>query len=408
MTRLLFPILLVAIFVTSCQTTTTKQVQDTLALTPGSWRFNMSTKDTFIPLRFEIDSTLSLTIVNSDERISVSDVQITGDSIRIRLPRFDSEFIGKIQSPTQITGSWHNYLRKDYSIPFEAFYVGQPSDNIRPISEALKYEVWFSPGTEDEYKALGLFHIYGEEIHGTFLTETGDYRYLQGVNSAETFNLSCFDGSHLFAFNGEYKGDSIINAEFRSGKHWTEPWIGVRNDSFELSHPDSLTYLLPGFETITTELIDLNGEISTLGQDDFKDHVTILQIFGSWCPNCYDENVFYNQLYKEYHEQGLNIIPIAFERTDDFNKNVEAVQNQFDEIGIAYPAFIGGKASKSVASEKFSMLNEIISFPTSIYLDKEGIVRKVHTGFYGPGTGIYFDNYTRETRRFIEYLLSEL
>ncbi|MFT5183989.1 MAG: thiol-disulfide isomerase/thioredoxin [Flavobacteriales bacterium] len=407
MSRLSFHILFIAIILASCQSNRTEQINPNLSLTPGSWRLNMISNESFIPLRFELDSALALTIVNSDERIIVQDIQINNDSIRIRLPRFDSEFIGKIHSTTQITGNWHNYLRTDYSIPFEAFYVGRTAPSDRPATSTTKYEVWFSPGSEDEYKALGLFHIFGEELHGTFLTETGDYRYLQGTNSTANFNLSCFDGSHLFAFNGEYKGDSIINGTFRSGKHWTEPWIGVKNESYELAHPDSLTYLLPGFETITADLIDLQGEITTLDQSDYLGHVTILQIFGSWCPNCYDENVFYNELYKDYNKRGLNIIPIAFERTDDFNQNVEAVQKQFKEIGITYPAFIGGKANKTIASKKFPMLNKIISFPTSIYLDKHGIVRKIHTGFYGPGTGIYYDNYTRETRAFLEELLSE-
>lgn len=367
----------------------------------------MTTNDTFIPLRFNIDSTLTLTIINSEEQIEVKDVRIEGDSIRIKMPRFDSEFIGLINSPTNITGHWYNYLREDYSIPFDASFIGKATPIQQPNGDELKYEVWFSPNTDDEYKALGLFHVIDGEIHGTFLTETGDYRYLQGVATPSSFNLTCFDGSHLFGFTGEFKNDSIVNGVFLSGKHWSEPWIGVKNDTFELADPDSLTYLLPGYSTITTELVDFNGEISTLDAEQLEDQVTIIQIFGSWCPNCYDEHLFYKELYADYHDRGLNIIPIAFERTNDFAKNVAAVQNQFEEIGIQYPAYIGGKANKTVASEKFPMLNKIISFPTSIYLDKKGKVRKIHTGFYGPGTGVYYESYTRETRIFLEQLLDE-
>jgi thiol-disulfide isomerase/thioredoxin len=407
MHRLTALLLIIALSFASCNNDAVETENITLPLSNGSWRMTMTINDTFIPLRFNIDSTLTITIVNSDEEIAVKNVSINGDSIRIRMPRFDSEFVGVINSPTNISGHWYNYLRDDYSIPFDASFIGKYKTIEHPIGEEIKYEVWFSPNTEDEYKALGLFHVIDDEIHGTFLTETGDYRYLQGVRTPSSFNLTCFDGSHLFGFTGDFKNDSIVNGVFLSGKHWSEPWIGVKNDTFELANPDSLTYLLPGHTTITTELVDFNGEISTLGSNELENQVTIIQIFGSWCPNCYDEHVFYKELYADYHNRGLNIIPIAFERTNDFAKNVASVKNQFEEIGILYPAYIGGKASKTEASEKFPMLNKIISFPTSIYLDKKGKVRKIHTGFYGPGTGVYYESYTRETRIFLEQLLAE-
>jgi hypothetical protein len=53
------------------------------------------------------------------------------------------------------------------------------------------------------------------------------------------------------------------------------------------------------------------------------------------------------------------------------------------------------------------MLNKIISFPTTIIIDKKGIVRQIHTGFSGPGTGEYYNKFVEEFTRFMEKLEKE-
>jgi hypothetical protein len=50
------------------------------------------------------------------------------------------------------------------------------------------------------------------------------------------------------------------------------------------------------------------------------------------------------------------------------------------------------------------MITKIKSYPTSIIIDKSGNVVKIHTGFYGPSTGKYYDDYTHE----MESLMTEL
>ncbi|HRD38300.1 MAG TPA: TlpA family protein disulfide reductase, partial [Bacteroidia bacterium] len=63
-----------------------------------------------------------------------------------------------------------------------------------------RYEVTFNAGTSDAYKAVGIFKQSGSKVTGTFLTETGDYRYLEGAVQNSNMSLSCFDGSHAFLF----------------------------------------------------------------------------------------------------------------------------------------------------------------------------------------------------------------
>lgn len=379
--------------------------ESTLSLKTGQWLLLMDIGETQIPLRLALDSQGVFTFTNGEEVIAVTDAHITMDSLHIVMPRYNSAFIGKAENDSTIIGVWYNYDKEDYSIPFAAFHQSNPAKS-QGDSETYKYEVWFSPGPDAQH-AIGLFDRTEDRVTGTFLTETGDFRFLEGDWKNDQINLSCFDGAHMFLFTGETSGDSISNGQFYSGKHWQEPWIGALNPDAELTHPDSLTYLLPGFETVEFSVSNATGDTIEFTAEDYQDKVTIIQIFGSWCPNCYDENEYYADLYGRCDDPALQIIPVAFEVTDDLKASKAAVNKQFEEIGITYPAYFAGKRSKQKSSEMFSMLNKIISYPTSIFIDKQGKVRKIHTGFYGPGTGIYYEEYVATTDKFVMGLLAE-
>ena len=386
---------------------TNLSLSDTLL--PGTWSIDYHINDsTSIPVRLEISDKQVFTIVNHSERIEIDSVIMNQDSLSLIMPIFDSDFQAIITDSSSFSGVWTNHLRTDYHIPFDAKFIS--SEYIKEASpkSKLKYDVTFSPNNiEETTKAIGLFHDGDSYSFGTFITETGDYRFLEGSIEDNRLQLSCFDGSHLFDFHGTIKDDSIVDGKFYSGKHWYEPWTAeLRNDA-SLRDPDSITYLVDGHQTIEFGAHNLKGDSIMFTKETYQDKVTIVQIFGSWCPNCLDENVFYKDLFEKYHNEGLEIIPVAFELGDDFSDYVNQVEKHFNDLEMPYQAFIGGKAKKSITSEKFSMVNRIISYPTSFFIDKRGEVRKIHTGFYGPGTGDYYKNYVMETKTFVEELLQE-
>ena len=53
------------------------------------------------------------------------------------------------------------------------------------------------------------------------------------------------------------------------------------------------------------------------------------------------------------------------------------------------------------------MLKDIIGFPTTIIIDKKGDVRKIHTGFSGPGTGEHYIEFISEFEKLTNDLLAE-
>jgi thiol-disulfide isomerase/thioredoxin len=141
--------------------------------------------------------------------------------------------------------------------------------------------------------------------------------------------------------------------------------------------------------------------------EKYKNKVTIIQIMGTWCPNCMDETKVLSDFYNKYNSRGMEVIGLAFETTSDFEKASKDVSNHKKHFNAQYEFLIAGQSGTKNASAALPMLNQVMSFPTTIFIDKKGVVRKISTGFYGPSTGSYYSRYIEQTSDFIEKLLVE-
>ena len=117
-----------------------------------------------------------------------------------------------------------------------------------------------------------------------------------------------------------------------------------------------------------------------------------------------DETRFFNELYKTYNQQGLEIIGIYFERFKSFDRNAKAVQRLSNDLGVEYTTLVAGLKSSETIDRVLYMLNHVMSYPTAIFIDREGNVRKIHTGFAGPGTSEY-TQYVEKTTTLVEEMV---
>ncbi len=379
----------------------------------GNWRVEMDINGH--PLPFVMDllkkgSEWSVIVENGEERIAVDDIRFSGDSIFIRMPLYDSEFKGLYRNG-EILGHWYNHLKgPSYKIPFKAS-VGEQErfdTSIPPAKDVSgTWEVHFSEGEEKAYNAIGVFEQLEDGLtHGTFITETGDYRFLEGRVQGDSLKLSSFDGSHAFLFTAAIS-DTGMEGQFWSGTHWKEPWRAVRNPDFALRNPDSLTFLREGHTMVDFKFPDLNGDLVSPSDPRFKGKPLMIQVMGSWCSNCVDETRLLNEFYQEYNDRGLEVIALAFEKYEDTTKAIAGLKRYRDVLGVPYPILYGGMANKEVAMTKLPFLDHMMSYPTCIIVDHTGKVRRIHTGYYGPGTGAHHTAFRRELRSFLERLLLE-
>ncbi len=378
----------------------------------GAWHLSLDIGEEQLPMDLELlhnGATWSAVILNADERIEVQDLQVTADSLIMRMPLFDSDFKAEFKSPTQMTGIWTNYLKSpDYKIPFIATSGETPRFPHDKATAQLtgNWEVRFSPDTDDEYPAIGSFTQVDDHLSGTFITETGDYRFLEGVVDGDSLKLSCFDGSHAFLFKAQVNGNTM-SGQFWSGTHWNEPWVAARNEEIALTHPDSLTYLKEGYEMINFSFTDIDGHEVSPMNPEYKNKVVLVQVMGSWCPNCVDETRLLNEAYHAYNTDGLEVVALAFEKEKEPAKAKHSLVRFKNALDIEYPIAHAGYAAKDSAAAALPFLNHVMSYPTCIVIDKKGIVRKIRTGFYGPGTGDHYTLYKQEFMEFVEALLEE-
>ena len=387
-----------------------KEVEKPVFLKTGFWRGTIETQNQSIPFNFNIHKTgdrIQITLINGKETINIDEVSLLDDSLSFTMHIFDAEIKARIFNDS-LKGYYKKNFATDYSLPFEA--VHGKNTRFDPVKNNTdfngKWETIFTNSEGDQNSGIGLFELNDTIFTGTFLTTTGDYRYLEGYASKDTMYLYSFDGDHLYKFRGVKSADTI-HGEFWSGKTGYKKFKAFKNESIELPDAYGLTYLKKGYEKIDFSFKDLQGNLVSLKDPRFQNKVVVVQILGTWCPNCMDETRFLADWYRKNKHRGVEIIGLAYERKPDFAYATSRVKKMKEIMGVDYEVLIAGVSTTESASESLPMLNEIISFPTSIVIDKNGSVRKIHTGFNGPATGKYYDNFVQEFNSLMDTLMKE-
>ncbi|MFD2161406.1 TlpA disulfide reductase family protein [Paradesertivirga mongoliensis] len=382
----------------------------------GIWRAVLETSNgTEIPFNFELsgpDDSPTIHIINGKDRFKVENITRTADSLFVKLPLFDSEIRAKFSSDG-LQGKWIKYLpNKHPAMKFSAepgvewrFFE---EENLTPeVDIQGRWSTIFKdPAGSDSTLAVGEFTYEGKKLTGTFLTSTGDYRFLEGTIRDNKVYLSTFDGSNAYLFTGTIKNDRIVDGKFHSGLTSIENWQAEKDQNASLPDAYSLTKLKPGENRISFTFPDLEGNKVSLSDPRFRNKVVIIQFLGSWCPNCMDETAFLAPFYREYKTKGVEIVGLAYERSSDFQTAKTRVQQLKQRFNIGYPLLVTGFTNKEVLKSMPS-LNEFKAFPTTIIIDKKGLVRTIHTGFSGPGTGKHYTDLTAEFEKRIQLLLKE-
>ncbi|KAA1243353.1 peroxiredoxin [Aquimarina sp. RZ0] len=378
----------------------------------GPWKASLEMQDAMqLPFLFEVFDDQTLKIFNAEETIGVDEIEIKGDSVFINFPVFEGYIAARFIDSTTISGS---FIKEslDRIVPFKAVYGVKDRFEIisKPAADITgSWETVFSKNSdEDRYIAKGIFKQHGNVVTGTFRTTTGDYRYLEGVLNKNELQLSTFDGAHAFLFTAKVT-DSILDGYFYSGNHWKEPFLAKRNEQYQLPSEDSLTFIKEGYDKLAFSFPDYKGNQISLADKRFKDKVTIVQIMGTWCPNCMDETKYFVSYYNQNKDKDIAFVALAFEYAKTPEKAFKSIEKLRAKLQVEYPILLAqyGSSDKQKAQEKLPMLNHILSYPTTIFIDKKGAVRKIHTGFNGPATGQKYKDYKNEFESFVNQLLKE-
>ncbi|MFZ4860707.1 peroxiredoxin family protein [Sphingobacterium sp. Mn56C] len=389
-----------------------------LTLKTGRWNASILRADgVAIPFEFFVDKEAEKTVlyvVNGEERIKTPDIVQVNDSLLIQMPVFESAFRVKLQGNNRLSGVWiKGGADKDLQMPFEATAGKARFGNAVPASGRVSHQVegkwrvsFLRNGQPDKAPSVGEFTQKGNVVRGAVLTTSGDFRYLDGIIQGDSLMLSTFDGIHAMVFKAAINGDTL-KGNFYSSNAAATVWQAVKDDSALVEAP--ITTVKPGSDgKLNFSFTDLQGHTVSMADARFKNKVVVVQIMGSWCPNCMDEMAYFSDYYKKNKDRGVEFVALAYELSTDVErskKSLEKFEKQFD---VQYPILNTGVTVRDPerTAKTLPQITDIKVFPTSIILDKTGTIHEINTAFYGPGTGLYYEKYKMQFENTINALLN--
>jgi peroxiredoxin len=387
----------------------------------GSYRVVLQTPGGELPFGLELvqkESKVVGYLVNGQERLLLREVKITGPHLEIRMPGYENVlsadatgdqlkgeiFLVKLGGKNQHV-PLHASLGEKYRFFPSPAAVGKAGVSGADVSG--RWAVNFIDDSGAAEAAVGEFSQSHDAVNGTFLTTTGDHRFLAGQVKGDEVYLSTFDGAHVFLYKAKIAPDGKLAGDFWSGMAFHEKWTAKRDAGAQLPDAYGLTVMRAGVKHFDFAFPDLSGKTVSSSDPQFRGKVLIVALAGSWCPNCHDEAAFLAPLYKDYRGKGLEIVSLMFEHFGDFPRAAEATQRFRQHYGIEYTTLIAGISDKDEAAKKLPMLQSFVAFPTTIFIDRKGNVRKIHTGYSGPATGDHYIQFVSEVKATLDQLLAE-
>lgn len=377
------------------------------ALSAGSWRFELKTANAVIP--FIIDFKLARgkytgTLHNGKEKIKLNGIQIKNKNVSIPLQTYEVSLEMEQPKEGRMIGL---LVRHNKNPKVETPVLAVFNEKERFPEEKSKAAIdlngrWaVSLTDESDKKDTGVlvFEQKGNNLNGSILTPTGDYRYIEGFVSGSEFEAASFDGVYNYLVKGTVDKDGKLVASILSNS--ITKIEGKKDPKAEL--PDA--YKQTQVESINFTFPNLAGKNVSLSDKKFKNKPVIIQFFGSWCPNCLDEMNYLIPWYKENRNSGVEIVALSFERSlekDEARKQLSKLQKKKK---IPYTLLIAGYTSEDKPMEKVPGLKNFISFPTTVFLNKKHEVVKVHAGFTGPSTGEFYTKWKTEFNQTVNEIL---
>jgi thiol-disulfide isomerase/thioredoxin len=392
----------------------------------GSWRAVLASPGGELPFELEIsqeEGSLQAVAITATERVPFSSVTVDGQQVELAFSWYDSEINAELAADGDtLTGTWRRTSPDsgNSTLPFaasrgKASRFRDPADTgvTTGAAQALPHvggywavEFQDEDGSEP---ARGEFRQQDTTVTGTFLTPTGDYRYLEGSYEEGLLRLSTFDGAHAFLFHARAQEDGTLEGDFWSRDSYHATFTARQMDRAETVLPDAweLVGLTNDEHRFGFNFPDLNGQPVSLEDPRFADKVVLVNIFGSWCPNCNDEAPLLADWHRRYGPQGLEIVGLAYEFSGDPERDRTMVRRFAERYGLEYTLLLAGISDKAKAAATLPDLSAVIAYPTSIFIGRDGRVRKIHSGFNGPGTGVHHEELVQELENTLKTLLAE-
>lgn len=378
----------------------------------GRWRAWLDTPGGELPFDMVLqrDAIGWQAVITNGEQVIHVPASVGNGAVTIPFDHYDATITAKLDpAGTRLDGAWKKRTAQGWSeLPFHATAGYKPrfevSSERMPVDCDRIKGRWSVAFSKADAPAVGQFDCRNHDglVRGTFLTPTGDYGYLLGAFDGSRLQLSSFDGSHAFLFDARVQADGSLSGDFWSRDVWHETWLATRDGAAALPNAFEQTRATGPADLSRLRFRDVNGEMRSVSE--FGGKAILLEVFGTWCPNCHDASEFLNELHARFEPKGLRVVGLAFELTGDFDRDARQVRRFAERHGTKYPVLLAGTSDKDAAAQALPMIDGLKAYPSFILLDAQGSVRMIYTGFSGPATGEAF----QQLKRLFEQQVSNL
>ena len=337
-----------------------------------------------------------------DEKNPIPEISRNGDSLTLGFSEYSAE-IRAVWNGSQLVGHYLR-IRSDgtKSLHFTASPEMKSSNQGDPSPPSLQisgnYQVLFQAQDKVDATTAAKFWTKDGAIYGTFIAPDGDYGLLAGKPSGTRIQLSRFTGWQAIAIVLEQDAGMWSGTFYAASNAKPRPFILQSRADLNIPPPPSMR---TGMKNPKAEFafsgVSLSGETLRDSDERFKGKALIVDIMGTWCHNCLDESPVLQQLQEQFGKDGLEVVGLSFEISDDpalARKNLQLYKNR---LGLTYTLlFSGSLDDENVKKQIHSQLNNFFAYPTTIFIDKNHQVQAIHSGFKGPGTGDEFKGQIRE------------
>lgn len=386
---------------------------------PGTWRGVLRVPGGELPFGLELTrqeggerKAWQASLVNGASRLQIADVRVDGGRLEMSIPGYVNTVSARTRRD-RLEGSVTLVDRggEEREIPFVArrgeshrFFPDPYTDNA---DVSGRWSVVFTDAAGAKTPALAEFRQRFHEVTGTFLTTMGDYGYLAGEMRDDELYLSTFDGARAYLFHAELTPQDELRGTSWSGSGERLEFVARRDESAELDDPYEITRIRDDTWALGFTYPDENGKAVSLADPRFRDKVVIVTMGGSWCPNSQDAAAFFATLYRAERERGLEVVALMYEHSAEFEQAARSVKALRAAHGVEFATLIAGVADKARVAASFPQLSQVHAFPTTLFIDRRGRVRRIHTGFDGPASGRHYDEMIETFTDTVNELLAE-
>lgn len=376
----------------------------------GVWDGTIRYDDYKIPFPVEFSrngSNVSVSFFNGTERVTSTSGTLNGSALNVDFAHYATHLEARL-SDGVLKGTYGGKRGGLHEFEARPHQAAAASTEKAPDISGVWDLSNESPKGEHAWRLI--VRQRGGEASAAILRVDGDTGVLQGDFRDGKFVLNHFDGTRAAVLEITPKADGTLDVSFKGFHNPSKRFTAVRIEQTKakgLAEPtdaDDHTRVKDPNEPFHFSFPDLNGKLVSGSDPQFRDKVVIVNVTGSWCPNCHDEAPFLAELYRKYHAQGLEIVALDFEEPEQ-RSNPARLRAFIKNYGIEYTYLIAGEPSEVDA--KIPQAVNLNSWPTTFFLGRDGKVRAIHAGFAAPASGEFNIALKKEVTDRVEQLLAE-